>query len=268
MYHRIAREFEQNIHPYYRVVTTPEVFSKHMDTLADEGYQVIGLDVAVNMLRRESNARQVVPAKPVVITFDDGFHDFYTDGFPILCRHGFTATVFLPTSFINHKDRKIAGKSFLSWSEVRELNKGGITFGSHSVSHDHLVKMPRTEVELELKQSKETIEEMTGSAVLSFSYPFAFPENNKKFVSFLHDALKYCGYSCAVTTSIGTADSGQDTFFLRRIPVNSDDDSALFQAKLGGQYNWLHDVQYISKSVRDMLGLHRVKSMTNWNSSL
>ena len=160
MYHSISHDDEPGgIHPYYRVVTTPEVFKKHMAILADQGYRVIGLDTAVELLRGNNNGVQEnIPNKQVVITFDDGFLDFYTEAYPVLARYGFTATVFLPTSYIGNPDRTIMGKTFLTWPQVAELSNAGITFGSHSVSHRLLDKLPRTEIENELRQSKEIIE--------------------------------------------------------------------------------------------------------------
>ncbi len=266
MYHSISREEEQGTHPYYRVVTTPEVFSQHMTLLADHGYQVVGLDTARMLLRQNNNARQNMPAKPVVITFDDGFDNFYTNAFPILARNGFTATVFLPTAFIDSGCRKTGGRSFLSWSQVKELANCGMTFGSHTMSHGYLLGKTRTDVEEELWQSKETIEEKTGKAVRFFSYPFAFPEHDKRFVAFLRKALQTCGYSCAVTTRIGTAAQGDDLFTLRRIPVNAADDPALLEAKIIGGYDWMHNAQYAAKKVRAMLGLGRRKRPASWLS--
>lgn len=265
MYHSISNDNEPRIHPYYRIVTSPDIFAHHMKMLAEEGYRVIGLEEAIKYLRRDNVIYNNGLVKCAVITFDDGFLDFITDAFPVLAQYNFTATVFLPTSFINTTDRKIMGKSFLTWPQVRELSKSGITFGSHSVSHKLLVRMSRVEVEQELRQSKEIIEDKTGSSVKLFSYPFAFPEHNKDFVAFMHNALQSCGYSGAMTTKIGTVGLGDDPFSLKRIPVNTDDDLLLLRAKMRGGYNWMHTAQYAAKSVKSILGI-RGKSIAKWSS--
>ena len=62
------------------------------------------------------------PAKLVAITFDDGFRDFYTEAFPILQRERFSATMFLPTSFIAEQPRQFLSRDCMTWSEVRELS--------------------------------------------------------------------------------------------------------------------------------------------------
>ena len=262
MYHSVCKKTEQGVHPYYRVTTTPEVFARHIELLAGHGYQTLGLMEAVLLLRPD--ASQDAPLKPVVITFDDGFLDFYTTAFPVLAAHGFTATVFLPTSFIGAGGRTVAGKEFLTWGQLRELAAAGIAFGSHSVSHGLLAAMPRLEVEMELRRSKEVIEEETGRPVNTFSYPYAFPGQDREFVAYLRGALQKCGYSCSVTTNIGTATSASDPLFFKRLPVNDADDDRLFLAKMSGGYDWLYRAQYAAKRAKGILGLGKGKNLVRW----
>ncbi len=266
MYHSISHEIEEGVHPYYQITTSPEVFSQHMSMLADRGFQVIGLDAAIQLLQQDDNSLQDLPAKPVVITFDDGYLDFYTNAYPVLARYGFTATVFLPTSFIGSSNGKIGGKTFLSWKQVNELVDCGISFGSHTNSHSYLLERTTAEAEQELRQSREIIEQKIGSGVRFFSYPFAFPEHDKRFVNFLRKSLQACGYLCGVTTIIGTATQGDDPFTLKRIPLNALDDPALLDAKINGGYDWMHATQYAAKTVRNMIGLRKRKRIADWPS--
>lgn len=266
MYHSISCNAESTVHPYYRVTTTPQVFAGHMRLLHDGGYCVIPLDDAIRLLCAANDCHRTENDRFVVITFDDGFLDFYTEAFPVLELYGFTATVFLPTSFIGDTNTTISGQSFLSWPQVRELAKAGISFGSHSVSHKYLAMLSKEQVDLELRVSKETIEQQTGKAVRTFSYPYAYPENDKQFVSFMNSSMQVSGYSGAVTTRIGTADFGDEQFSLKRIPVNSADDTCLFRAKLEGRYNWMHTLQYSAKAVRGMLGMRRRKNLAKWST--
>lgn len=155
MYHSISDDSEHGIHPYYRICTPPALFRKHMQFLYDNGYQVISLKDALDLLFLQPAQESVAessrtlkasgslryspfPAVPtsalpvsrshgfsplptsalppsaltdyapscphgnyVVLTFDDGYQDFYTHAWPILTDFGFTATVFLPTGLIN-----------------------------------------------------------------------------------------------------------------------------------------------------------------------
>jgi peptidoglycan/xylan/chitin deacetylase (PgdA/CDA1 family) len=237
-----------------------------MRFLQDSGYRVITLDDAIRLLSVSNDCHRTETGRYAVITFDDGFLDFYTEAFPILESYDFTATVFLPTSFINDTNTTISGQSFLSWPQVRELAKAGISFGSHSVSHKYLARLSQEQVDQELRVSRETIENQTGKDVLTFSYPYAYPEDDRQFVSFMTRSMQKSGYSGAVTTRIGTADFGNELFCLKRIPVNSEDDTCLFRAKLEGGYNWMHAVQYSAKAVRGMLGMRRRKILAKWST--
>jgi peptidoglycan/xylan/chitin deacetylase (PgdA/CDA1 family) len=239
MYHSISRGDERSVHPYYRIQTTPEVFAQHMLFLRDHGYRAVNLQQAVDTLRGEGTAT----GKPVVLTFDDGYADFYRGAFPVMAQYGFTATVYLPTGYIGNSPMSFKGHECLTWNEVRELQAHGITFGSHTVTHPQLQSLSRAEVQRELRDSRATIEDAVGTSVSSFAYPFAFPQAHVSFCRFLRETLVACGYQNGVCTNIGTARTSDDVFFLRRLPANSADDLALFGAKLEGGYDWLGKIQ-------------------------
>ena len=242
MYHSITDEEELGVHAYYRTATSPSVFAQHMCYLHDLGYSTINVADAVNLLQSGGSTK-----KCAVVTFDDGYADFYTQAFPALNRYGFTATVFLPTGYIGAVPVQFKGKDCLTWNEVRELRKYGISFGSHTVTHPQLSTLDATTVKNEIVNSKQTIEDNLGESVDSFAYPFAFPEEKSSFVRMLRNVLVESGYQQGVSTRIGTARGQEDRYFLRRLPMNSLDDSSLFSAKLQGGYNWLYTIQYGSK---------------------
>src|SRR5690606_13785413 len=104
----------------------------------------------------------------------------------------------------------------------------------------------------EIRESKNVIEGRLGERVRSFAVPYAFPEHDPTFVSFLRDTLAEAGYTSNVTTILGTAVAGDDPFFLKRLPANSSDDEPLFRAKLAGAYNWLRLPQLLSKKARNL----------------
>jgi peptidoglycan/xylan/chitin deacetylase (PgdA/CDA1 family) len=245
MYHRVSDVDESERHPYYRTATAPKVFEKHMRFLYEHDYKPITLTDAERRLREETSARE----REVVITFDDGFQDFYTDAFPVLRKYGFSATMFLPTAYIDHDSRKFKGVNCMTWSQIRELQRAGIQFGSHTVTHPQLKNLAPKEIEEEIRCSKQRIEEELGSPVTSFAYPYAFPETDSAFRQQLGELLEKTGYENGVSTIVGTADRAGGRFFMKRLPVNSCDDVALFRAKLEGGYDWLHTLQYASKLV-------------------
>jgi len=251
MYHQVARGLgSRRVHPYYRTDTDPLVFEEQMSFLKRNGYRTVHLGEAIRLMQEPPADSE----KRVVITFDDGFQDFYSDAFPILQKHGFSATVFLPTGFIGRQSRMFKSAPCLTWSEVRELSRAGIIFGSHTVTHPQLSQLPLAEVEKELRRSKDTIEQQLGRLVDSFAYPYAFPEADTAFRRQLRRILLEAGYQYGVSTTIGTATQASDPLLMRRLPVNSCDDPQLFRAKLEGGYDWLHTFQYASKLIGRVRG--------------
>jgi peptidoglycan/xylan/chitin deacetylase (PgdA/CDA1 family) len=246
MYHSISRIRERRVHPYYRIQTMPEVFAQHMAFLRDHGYRTLNLQQTVDILMGKSTPT----GRPVVLTFDDGYANFYREAFPVMAQHGFTATVYLPTGYIGSSPMLFQGQECLTWNEVRELQAHGITFGSHTVTHPQLQLLSRTEIEHELRDSKATIEDAVGVSVSSFAYPFAFPQADTSFCHCVRETLEGCGYKNGVCTIIGSASTSDDVFFLRRLPANSADDRALFRSKLEGGYDWVGKIQAGFKKAR------------------
>lgn len=247
MYHSISADEDERSHPYYRTNTTPERFRMQMQWLAEQGYAAKGLDAGLLENGQEGQKR-------VVITFDDGFAGVAENAAPILSQHGFTATVFLPTAFIADTRREFVGRPCLTWAEVRDLRSAGFSFGSHTAHHRELIRLPAEEMRRELSESRERIEQELRERVTTFSYPFAFPEAHRSFVQRFRSLLAETGYTKAVTTRIGTYRPGDDLLTIKRLPVNSDDDRALFAAKLRGAYNWMGGAQRVVKYAGRMLG--------------
>lgn len=243
MYHSISDSEADGRHPYFDTRTSPRVFEQHMKFLRDNNYTVISPEAVV----AQFDQKGFDDRKCAVITFDDGFRDFYTNAFPILSESGFTATMYLPTAYIQQQTQSFKGIDCLSWNEVRELHRAGMQFGSHTVTHPVLKQIPHAELETEVGRSKQTIEQELGAAVTSFAYPYAFPEEDRAFTGRLRDALENAGYQNGVSTVIGSTHAPEEKFFMKRLPANSWDDPALLEAKLAGDYDWLRAPQYLQK---------------------
>ncbi len=251
MYHSIQDGVSSRT-PYFETATSTSTFAQHMEFLSRTGYLPITLERAVAALEEPSGDR-----RPVVLTFDDGYRNFYTTAYPILRAYGFAATVFLIAGLTGDKRSQFCGSDCLTWSEVRELQANGVSIGSHTVTHPQLALLNRTEIDNEVGRSKLAIEAKLGVPVKSFSYPFAFPESNHSLVRFLATTLKKHGYEDGVSTCIGTARQGCNHFFLPRLPVNNWDDPRLFQAKLEGGYDWLSKPQSAFKRFKQVIAPHK-----------
>jgi peptidoglycan/xylan/chitin deacetylase (PgdA/CDA1 family) len=256
MYHSIADDVDTSVHPYFRTVTSAARFAEQVQHLCDQGYQGVTLADAASRLQGAHRAGDAV-RKPVVLSFDDGFRDFHTTAMPVLQAAGFSATVFVSTDFIGKPF--LTGRPCLNTHELRELCASGIELGSHSASHRRLVDLSLHELAQEVRVSKQSLQDITGKAVHSFSYPYRFPQQNQTFTNTLAELLKEAGYRAGVTTTLGRAAVVDDPLFLPRLPVNDCDDMALFAAKLNGHYDWLRSGQVLGKHSRawmQKLGWH------------
>jgi peptidoglycan/xylan/chitin deacetylase (PgdA/CDA1 family) len=246
MYHSIAEDVDESVPRYFRTVTTPETFERHMGFLQGMSQPRPLGSLAPHLADSLMSPRSI--RRPVVVTFDDGFRDFYTTAFPILERFGFRATVFLASGFMGKTF--LTGRECLRVGEVRELAEKGIEFGSHTITHPKLTELSRGKITEELVGSKNMIQNIVGSEVSLFSYPYRFPAEDAQFTRKLGALLLQHGYSAGVTTAIGMSRASDDPLFLRRLPINDTDDRQFFQAKLEGAYDWLHMGQLMHKRLR------------------
>lgn len=246
MYHSVAEDAEPGVSPYYRLTTTPARFASHMHWLRRKGYTVVDLETAVH----RSSTKSANGDRLVVVTFDDGFLDFKTGAWPVLFELGFTATVFLPTSFIGRERRSFKGRPCLTWSEVRELHGLGVQFGSHTVTHPKLYDLSWSAIRSELVDSRVALEQELTAPVRTFAYPYAFPQEDAEFARRFNEELAQAGYVTGVTTAIGRMTASSDPLLLRRLPVNDCDDERLFAAKMAGAYDWVGRVQFATRQVK------------------
>lgn len=255
MYHSLSDDHDDRASAYYKTSTDPLIFRQQMRFLAAEGYKTIHLSDAVARLQDN----QPFAGNTVVITFDDGFRDFYTHGFPVLQEFGLTAAIFLPTAFIGDDRRGFNNIECLTWQEVREMRKAGIEFGSHTVNHPKLRDLSPGEIERELVDSKAEMEQQLGESINLFCYPYAFPQENRSFAVNFRRLLAQAGYDCCLTTELGRVRTGDDPYRMKRLPANSLDDPALFRAKLEGSYDWLAVPQGLIKKIK-----HQIRGSKAW----
>lgn len=245
MYHSVHPSINCKAHPYFCTGVTPEKFCEHLRYISERGFKVRTLDELPVLINRPCKERSVV------ITFDDGYEDFYEFAFPVLQKYNMRSTVFVPSGLISSTERKLGAKRLMTWDQIIACSDWGIEIGSHSVSHRKLIDLNNDEVKAEIFESKRDIEKKVKKPVVSFSYPYKFPEEKKDFVAQLCSLLPQAGYQSCVTTRIGCTRKGDNRFLLKRIPVNEFDDGPLLNAKLNGYYDWLHVIQLISKKIRN-----------------
>lgn len=194
------------------ISTAPDVFRRQMKSLSDNGLRGISLETML----RSATSSNAFPESSVVLTFDDGFRNFYTTAFPVLQEYGFKATVFLVTDHCGKRNDwlgnppGLATERLMSWAEVREVKSSGIEFGSHTRTHPDLTRLSETRVKREIVESKDAIENAIGGPVTTFAYPYGkFDECVRKLVAQNFDA--------ACSTNLGIANAESDRFELERL---------------------------------------------------
>lgn len=162
----------------------PDIFRQQMDYLIGKGYNVIGLNEMISGLRNNS-----LPAKPIVLTFDDGYRDFFDSAYAILKEKNFKATVFVITQFVG-------GERYLEWWQIREMaNSGLILIGDHTLNHRSIPSLSKEEEKDQIVSAKNILEQYVGKQVNLFAYPYGSANQNAK------EILKENGFLGAVITT-------------------------------------------------------------------
>lgn len=160
-YHYIANNPNPKDKARDALSVPPDKFEAQMRYLAQNGYTPITLDTLYGIF----NGQASVVGKPVVLTFDDGYVDFYTNAYPILRRFNFHAVSFIPTGLIG-------GSYYMNWNQIKEIASSGlVTFESHGVTHAPLSSLDYFAVLKQLVDSKNVIQASTGYPVNFIAYP-------------------------------------------------------------------------------------------------
>jgi peptidoglycan/xylan/chitin deacetylase (PgdA/CDA1 family) len=186
---------------------SPDLFRAQMAWLAGSGIRVAPL--------------QEIRGNPgaAAITFDDGFRNFYECAFPVLRQYNFPATVFVVSGYCGRSNDwpsqpqgGIPSLEMMSWSEVEEVSRAGISIGAHTVTHPRMDFAPEAEIERELRVSRATIEDHIGKAVETFAYPYG------RFTPTIRTAVER-HFRLACGTNPAFVDSDADPVALPRIDV-------------------------------------------------
>ena len=198
---------------------TPPDFEKQLIDLKNKGYKTVTMLEASKIIRGVEPA----PAKPVAITFDDGFSDNF-QAHEILKKYNMNATFYIITggSLSNwclgaNRKNKSCGDSYLNWDELSKIAKSGnIEIGSHTIDHLDLTTLDKQGQYQQLFNSKKELDEKLDINVKSFAYPYGkFNENSLSI-------LREIGYTSATSTIAGTNQSSNNIFKLNRIRQSYD----------------------------------------------
>jgi peptidoglycan/xylan/chitin deacetylase (PgdA/CDA1 family) len=204
MYHRID-VLRSTLSAITRALTVaPADFASQMRWLAAHGFHTL---TQAQLFAALEHGRRL-PARPVLITFDDGYRDVFKNAAPVMHRLGMRGTAYVITNRISGSD-----VSFLSWLQLNALEQDGIEIGSHTVDHAELPGLSDAAALQELIRSRHALELHLQHPVQWFAYPAG------KFDPRTEALVRKAGYVLAVTTQPGSTQDARAPFALDRYEV-------------------------------------------------
>lgn len=212
MYHSIAAGTTGE---FARFAVDPTEFAEQMDYLDAAGYRTVtAADLA------GSRRGRPLPPRPVVLTFDDAYTDFYSTALPILREHDFCATLYVPTGYVGGTASFLSGlgeghRPVLSWRALRDIAAAGVEVAAHSHTHPQLDRVPTAVINDEVRRSRCLLEDNLGLAVDGFAYPFGYWNRAAR------GAVAAAGFQYAVAVAELTTTARDDVLTLPRLTVNA-----------------------------------------------
>jgi peptidoglycan/xylan/chitin deacetylase (PgdA/CDA1 family) len=190
-----------------------DMFEAQMTALKAEGYTTLSLDQFVEIRR----GLRLMPARPLVITFDDGYRSNFTIAWPILRRLGMKATIFATLEPDEYTRGRVAGlDDFLTSEQMREMDAGGVAIESHTVTHRILSELDDAEVLWELNESRRRLGETLGRPIRHLAIPRS--GYNRR----VRRMVELAGYVTACSNHKGSSNGWSSLLALPRIVVERD----------------------------------------------
>lgn len=210
-----------------RLSVTPRSLEEQLAFLVDHGFTGLTFSELADAFR----AGGILPKRPVVLTFDDGYADFGREVWPILRRYEFPATVFVTSGWISDAGPHAAGTPLdrmLSWAQIRELAAANIEIGAHSHSHPELDQLADDTLCGELRVGRALLEDCVGAPVRALAYPFGYSSPRVRL------AARAAGYRCAAAVRNIRATSSDDLFMLPRLTIRRSTNHMVFASAVTG----------------------------------
>jgi len=233
MYHRILTEKEAESDKHWTGVSIAD-FKDHLRMLEVFGYTPI----TFNDVRLHLNDDLDLPKRPVIITFDDGYEDFYKLAFPALQEYGMHAVVFALgdrtiKENIWEESEEISRAPLMCDDQILELYKNGIEIGAHSCTHPKLTELSKDRLRCEIFTSKKNLEALLGAEVHTFCYPYGL-ENNE-----VRSMVKQAGFMFGCSVYTGPLRFGESMFSIRRVAIKNGMGSLSFGLRILTPFEYL-----------------------------
>lgn len=226
MYHRVGdarNDWEA------RYAISPSNFEAHMHALARSGKRAIAIDNFVDWLAGSRS----LPDGAFVLTFDDGFRGVRDHALPVLEHLGWPFAVFLVSDLIGGEDHwtrhsNPCGTTYplLDIGEIRDMQRRGCSFHSHTRSHASLPSIDDDALESELRGSRGALAELLGHDIRYLAYPFGHVDAR------VEAATVAAGYTAAFATQPGFNRRDVNRFRIRRLDVFGTDTPEMLMRKI------------------------------------
>ena len=224
LFHSISRPENSQEASYY---VSPDRFRRILSWLEMMDYEQVG---PAEWLARE------LPERNVLLTFDDAYEDLYTELMPQVAPKSLGPLVFVVVDRIGQtnvwdENQAVRKRQLLTLAQMREMQRAGVVFGSHSLTHPKLTSLPNSELRQEVSESKRKLEDLLGAPVDWFAYPYGDVDR------LVRAAVVEAGYKAAVTTN-GGLNQWQDPLALNRLEIDDRDWLLDFAMKLATGRNY------------------------------
>ena len=169
LYHSISADPPDWIAPFS---VSPDTFAAHLDEVVASGRQPVTASQFADGLR----GKAMMPARPVLITVDDGFADFAESALPALTERRLVSTLYITTGALADRPREtvLPPAVMLRTADLAGLEASGVEIGAHSHTHRQMDLLPEREAAAELRRSGDLIGDALGHRVRSFAYPHGY----------------------------------------------------------------------------------------------
>ncbi|MBX3173907.1 MAG: polysaccharide deacetylase family protein [Gemmatimonadaceae bacterium] len=214
-------------------------FERMLDTIQSLGFRGCSL----------AEARTVVDARRVAITFDDATQSQFERAMPALRERGMTASVYVVTDWVGRP-------GYMDWDQLRQIKDWGMSVQSHSKSHPFLSELGRERLQDELALSRERLDRELRQETAEIAFPGGDAPRRS-----LRAMIRACGYCVAVGSRWGVNIDGRESVgFLRRCTVRGDldPDTARQYVLADPRLAWKqHPREFVLRSLRSTLGPSR-----------
>ncbi len=202
MYHRVHEYATELTKSLPDLTVEPDVFASEIAGLQQAGYHSITIAQLYDALFKGA----ALPAKPVLISADDGYADDVNQILPVLKAHHMTGVFFIITSRFHEP-------GFVTTAQVKQLEAAGMDIGAHTRDHVDLPGLSAAQLTNEIAGSRHDLERLLHHPIASFAYPAG------RFDATVVAATRAAGFALAVTTQPGASESSQAPLTMPRVRV-------------------------------------------------